>query len=185
MSNKYDFEPSSIIDLNLGSFILPDIKDNVSCNVKVQTNDFQQYLESEEMQNPVPDKLTFRSEGKMTNLYVQYFHTVTDRREQLTDRTLCKSKLMWKSESSLPLFLILSMLSSFILEFKISNYTQPPDCNVHQQFMETEEMRNPVPDKLTLRSKGKITRLYIQYRHTVMDRKEQLTDRTLHTNKLN
>ena len=77
------------------------------------------------------------------------------------------------------------MLSSFILEFKISNYTQPPDCNVHQQFMETEEMRNPVPDKLTLRSKGKITRLYIQYRHTVIDRREQLTDRTLHKNKLN
>ena len=105
--------------------------------------------------------------------------------EQLTDRTLCKSKLMWKSESSLPLFLILSMLSFLILDYKISNDTQPPDCNVHQQFMETEEMRNPVPDKLTLRSKGKITRLYIQYRHTVMDRKEQLTDRTLHTNKLN
>ena len=137
------------------------------------------------MQNPVPDKEQLQGDRKMTKMYVQYCRAVTDRREQLTDRTLCKSKLMWKSECSLPLFLILSMLSFLILDYKISNDTQPPDCNVHQQFMETEEMRNPVPDKLTLRSKGKITRLYIQYRHTVMDRKEQLTDRTLHTNKLN
>ena len=69
----------------------------------------------------MPDKLTFRSEGKMTNLYVQV-----------------------------------------ILLSKISNDTKPPD-----------------------KLKGKITRLYIQYRHTVMDRKEQLTDRTIHKNKPN
>ena len=137
------------------------------------------------MQNPMPDKLTVRSKGKMTRMYVQYCRAVTDRREQLTDRMLCKSKLMWKSESSLPLFSILSTVTFFVLEFKISKDTQPPDCNVRQQFMETEEMRNPGPDKLTLRSKGKTTRLYIQYRHTVIDRKEQLTDRTLHKNKLN
>ena len=112
LSKKYDFKPSSIIDLNLGSFIFPDIKDHGlptlssnktqppgSCNVKVQTNDFQHYPEGEEMQNPVPDKLTFRSKGKMTNLYVQYWHTVTDCREQLTDRSLCEDKFMWKSRA--------------------------------------------------------------------------------------
>ena len=86
----------------------------------------------------------------MTKMYVQYCRAVTDRREQLTDRTLCKSKLMWKSESSLPLFLILSMLSFLILDYKISNETYN-DCV--ENFMETEEMRNPVPDKLILRSK--------------------------------
>ena len=112
LSNKYDFKPSSIIDLNLGSFIFPVIKDHGlptpssnktqppgSCNVKIAINFFEQYLESEEMQNPVPDKLTSRSKGKMTNLYVQYCHTVTDRREQLTDRSLCANKLMWKSRA--------------------------------------------------------------------------------------
>ena len=93
---------------------------------------------------------------------------------------------MWKSENSFSSFLILSMVSSLILACKILNDTQPAGCcNVHQQSMESEEMRNPMPDKLTLRSKGKITRLYIQYCHTVIDRKEQLTDRTLHKNKLN
>ena len=93
---------------------------------------------------------------------------------------------MWKSENSLPLFLILLAVSFLIVAPKISNDTQPAGCcNVHQQFMESEEMRNPMPDKWTLRSKGKITRLYIQYCYTVVDRKEQLTDRTLHKNKLN
>ena len=77
--------------------------------------------------------------------------------EQLKDRTLRKSKLMWKSENSLPLFLILSTVFFLIVAPKISNDTQPPGCcNVHQQFMESEEMRNPVPDKWTLRSKGNI-----------------------------
>ena len=148
--------------------------------------DDQQYLESEEMQNPMPDKLTFNGNGKITIFYVQDCRTVTDHKEQLTDRTLRKSKLMWKSENFLSSFLILSMVSSLILAFKISNHTQPPGCcNVHQHFMESEEMRNPMPDKLTLRSKGKITRFYIQYCHTVIDRKEPLTDRTLHQNKLN
>ena len=134
------------------------------------------------MQNLMPDKEQLQGDRKMTKMYVQYCRAVTDRREQLTDRTLCKSKLMWKSESSLPLFLILSMLSFLILDYKISNETYN-DCA--ENFMETEEMRNPVPDKLFLRSKGKITRLYIRYCHTVMDRKEQLTDRTIHKNKLN
>ena len=78
------------------------------------------------------------------------------------------------------------MVSSLILAFKLSNDTLPLGCyKVPQHFMESEEMRNPMPDKLTLRSKGKITRLYIQYCHTLIDRKEQLTDRTLHKNKLN
>ena len=134
----------------------------------------------------MPDKLTFNGSGKITIFYVQYCRTVTAHKEQLTDRTLRKSKLMWKSENSLSSFLILSMVSFLILAFKTSKDTQPPGCcNVHQHFMETEEMRNPVPDKLTLTSKGKITRLYNQYCHTVIDRKEQLTDRTLHKNKLN
>ena len=78
------------------------------------------------------------------------------------------------------------MVSSLLLAFKLSNDAQPLGCyKVLQHFMESEEMRNPMPDKLTLRSKGKITRLYIQYCHTLIDRKEQLTDRTLHKNKLN
>ena len=138
------------------------------------------------MQNPMPDKLTFNGNGKITIFYVQYCRTVTDHKEQLTDRKLLKSKLMWKSENSLPSFLILSMVSFLILVFKTSNDTEPRGCcNVHQQFMETEEMRNPMPDKLTLRSKGKMTRLYIQYCYTLIDRKEQLTGRTLHKKKLN
>ena len=134
------------------------------------------------MQNLMPDKEQLQGDRKMTKMYVQYCRAVTDRREQLTDRTLCKSKLMWKSESSLPLLLILSMLSFLILDYKISNETY---YDFFHHFMETEVLRNPVPDKLILRSKGKITRLYIRYRHTVMDRKEQLTDRTIHKNKLN
>ena len=197
--NKYDFKPSSIIDFNLASLIFPGGEDHGlptpssnktqppgSCILRIFFKGDQQYLESEEMQNPMPDKLTFNGNSKITIFYVQYCRTVTDHKEQLTDRTLRKSKLMWKSENCLPLFLILSMVSFRILAFKISNDTQPPGCwNVHQQCMETEEMRNPMPDKLTLRSKGKITRLYIQYCHTIIDRKEQLTDRTLHKNKLN
>ena len=90
------------------------------------------------MQNPVPDKLTFRSEGKMTSLYVQYCHTVTERREQLTDRTLCKSKLMWKSESSLPLFLILSMHRLFSY---LTNTILLPEIVTYPQFMEFCQVR--------------------------------------------
>ena len=102
LSNKYDFKPSSIIDFNLGSFIFPDIKDHglpTPYIAKRYNLNLERCLESEEMQNPVPDKLTFRSKGKMTNLYVQYCHTITDRREQLTDGSLCENKLMWKSRA--------------------------------------------------------------------------------------
>ena len=126
--NKYDFMPSSIINFHLGSLIFPGGEDHglpTPSSNKTQppgscilfenfTND-QQYLESEDMQNPVPDKLTFRSKGKITRMYVQYCLAVTDHKEQLTDRTLRKNKLMWKSENSLPLFLILSMVSCLIL----------------------------------------------------------------------
>ena len=58
--------------------------------------------EIEEMQNPVPVKLNFRSKGKITRMYIQSCHTVTDHKEQLTGRTFRKNKLMWKSENSLP-----------------------------------------------------------------------------------
>ena len=124
--NKYDFMPSSVIDFHLGSLIFPGGEDHGlrssnktqppgSCILFENFTNNQQYLESEEMQNPVPDKLTFRSKGKITRMYVQYCHTIMDRGEQLTDRTLRKNKLMWKSENSLPLFLILSMVSCLIL----------------------------------------------------------------------
>ena len=86
--NKYDFMPSSIIDLNLGSLIFPGAEDHglpIPSSNKTQPpgsymlfenfiND-QQYLESEDMQemkvNPMPDKLILKSKGKMTRLYVQ------------------------------------------------------------------------------------------------------------------
>lgn len=77
--NKYDFKPSSIIDFNLGSFIFPDIKDHGlptptskktpspgTCRPRNTSKDGQEYLESEEMQNPMRDKLTFNGKGKMT-----------------------------------------------------------------------------------------------------------------------
>ena len=126
--NKYDFMPSSIIDFHLGSLIFPGGEDHglpTPSSNKTQppgscilfgnfTND-QQYLESEEMQNPVPDKLTFRSKGKITRMYVQYCLAVTDHKGQLTNRRLCRNKLMWKSENSLPLFLILSIVSFLTL----------------------------------------------------------------------
>ena len=115
--NKYDFNPSSIIDFNLASLIFPGNKTQLpgSCILRIFFKDDQQYLESEEMQNPMPDKLTFNGSGKITIFYVQYCGTVTDHKEQLTDRTLRKSKLMWKSENSLPSFLILSTVSFLIL----------------------------------------------------------------------
>lgn len=56
------------------------------------------------MQNPMPEKLTFGSKGKMTRMCVQYCCAFTDYTEQLTDLTLRKNKLMWKSENSIPLF---------------------------------------------------------------------------------
>ena len=126
--NKYDVMPSSIIDFHFGSLIFPGGEDHglsTPSSNKTQppgscilfenfTND-QQYLESEEIQNPVPVKLVFRSKGKITRLYVQYCLAVTDHKEQLTKRRLRKNKLMWKSENSLPLFLILSMVSCLIL----------------------------------------------------------------------
>ena len=122
--NKYDFMPSSIIDFHLGSLIFPGGEDHglpTPSSNKTQptgscilfenfTND-QQYLESEEMQNPVPDKLTFRSKGKITRMYVQYCLALTDHKEQLANRRLFRNKLMWKSENSL----ILSMVSCLIL----------------------------------------------------------------------
>ena len=126
--NKYDFMPSSIIDFHLGSLIFPGAEDHGlptpssnktrppgSCILFENCfprND-RQYLESEEMQNPVPDK--GKSKGKITRMYVQYCLAVTDRKEQLTNRRLCRNKLMWKSENSLPLFLILSMVSFLTL----------------------------------------------------------------------
>ena len=124
--NKYDFMPSSIINFHLGSLIFPGGEDHGlpssnktqspgSCILFEHFTIDQQYLESEEMQNPVPDKLTFRSKGKITRMYVQYCLAVTDHKEQLTDRTRCKNKRRWKSENSLPLFLILSMVSCLIL----------------------------------------------------------------------
>ena len=108
--NKYDFMPFSITNFHLGSLIFPGGEDHgLPSSNKTQppgscilfenfTND-QQYLASEEMQNPVPDKLTFRSKGKITRMYVQHCLAVTDHKEQLTDRTLRKNKLMWKSET--------------------------------------------------------------------------------------
>ena len=124
--NKYDFMPSSIINFHLGSLIFPGGEDHGlpssnktqspgSCILFEHFTIDQQYLESEEMQNPVPDKLTFRSKGKITRMYAQYCLAVTDHKEELTNRRLCKNKLMWKSENSLPLFLILSMVSCLIL----------------------------------------------------------------------
>ena len=127
--NKYDFKPSWIIDFNLASLIFPGGKDHglpTPSSNKTQlpgsfilriffSKDDQQYLESEEMQNPMPDKLSFNVNGKITIFYVQYCHTVTDHKEQLTDRTLRKGKLMWKSENSLPSCLILSTVSFLIL----------------------------------------------------------------------
>ena len=126
--NKYDFMPSSIIDFHLGFLIFPGGEDHElttpssnktqppgSCILFENFTNDQQYLESEEMQNPVPDKLTFRSKGKITRMYVQYCLAVTDHKEQLTNRRLCKNKLMWKSENPFPLFLILSTVSCLIL----------------------------------------------------------------------
>ena len=108
--NNYDFMPSSIIDFHLGSIIFPGGEDHGlttpgsnktqppgSCilfeNV-FETNDGQ-YLESEEMQNPVPDKGKGKSKGKITRMYVQYCLAVTDHKEELTNRRLCQNKLMW------------------------------------------------------------------------------------------
>ena len=124
--NNYDFMPSSIIDFHLGSLIFPGGEDHelpTPSSNKTQPPGScilfklfdQQYLEREEMQNPVPDKLTFRSKGKLTRMYVQYCLAVTDHKEQLTNRRLCKNKHMWKSEIFLPLFLILSIVSCLIL----------------------------------------------------------------------
>ena len=115
--NKYDFNPSSIIDFNLASLIFPGNKTQLpgSCILRIFFKDDQQYLESEEMQNPMADKLSFNRNGKITIFYVQYGRTGTDHKEQLTDRTLRKSKLMWKSENSLSSFLILSTVSFLFL----------------------------------------------------------------------
>ena len=126
--NKYDFMPSSISDFHFGSLVFPGGEDHGlptpgsnktqppgSCILFENFTNDEQYLESEEMRKPVPDKLIFRSKGKITRMYVQYCLAVTDHKEQLTNRRLCKNKLMWKSEISLPLFFILSMVSCLIL----------------------------------------------------------------------
>ena len=78
--NKYDFKPSSIIDFHLASLIFPGGEDHGLpspssnkthlqglCISRIVIKDEQQYLESEEEQNPVPDKLTFKGNGKITN----------------------------------------------------------------------------------------------------------------------
>ena len=50
--NKYDFNPSWIIDFNLASLIFPGNKTQLpgSCILRIFFKDDQQYLESEEMQ---------------------------------------------------------------------------------------------------------------------------------------
>ena len=107
--------PSSIIDFNFASVIFPggqDLRLPTPSSNKTQPPGWfnqksyciKQYLKSEEVQNPVSDKLTLRSRGKMTSLYVQYCRTDTDRKGQLTDRTLHKNKLNQNLENSLPLF---------------------------------------------------------------------------------
>ena len=90
--NKYDFEPSSIIDINLGSLIFPGCEHHglpspssnktdppgklnanpsrkeaskgkrVHCEQAIY--DKRQNVESEEKLNPMPDKLTFKRKGK-------------------------------------------------------------------------------------------------------------------------
>ena len=77
--NKYDFKPSSIIDFHLASLIFPGGEDHGlpspssnktqlpgSCISRIFIKNEQQYLKSEEMQNPMPDKLTFKGNGKIT-----------------------------------------------------------------------------------------------------------------------
>ena len=138
--NKYDVMPSSIIDFHFGSLIFPGGEDHglpTPSSNKTQppgscilfenfTND-QQYLESEEIQNPVPDKLVFRSKGKITRLYVQYSLAVTDHKEQLTKRRLRKNKLEIGKFSSIifnPFHGLLSYLSNTILSPVMVTYSQ-------------------------------------------------------------
>jgi len=103
--NKDDFKPSSIINFDLGPLIFPGGEDHGlptpssnktqppdTCILNNFSKDDQQYLESEEIQNPMRDKLTYNDKGKMTFFfYLQYCRTVTNRKEQLTHRTLRKS----------------------------------------------------------------------------------------------
>lgn len=69
--NKDDFKPSSIIDFNFGPLIFLGGEDRglTTPNTFIRTDlidDDQQYLESEEIQNTMRDKLTYNDKGKMT-----------------------------------------------------------------------------------------------------------------------
>ena len=70
--NKDDFKPSSLIDFNLDPLIFPGGDDHWrptqssnesqppdTCILRNFFKGDQQYLESEEMQNPMQDKLTY------------------------------------------------------------------------------------------------------------------------------
>jgi len=76
--NKYDFKPSSIMDFNLGSFIFLDIKDHwLPSTPTFKTKPSvtcKQFFQSEEMQNPMRDKLTSNGRGKMSFFFFFFFN---------------------------------------------------------------------------------------------------------------
>ena len=51
------------------------------------------------------------------------------------------------------------MVSFLILAYVSGNEKSP--FNVHQQFLETEEIQNPMPDKFAIHCQGKMTSLFL------------------------
>ena len=58
-------------------------------------------------------------------------------------------------------FLILVLLPESNTPQPAGSGNEKSPCNVHQQFLETEEIQNPMPDKFAIHCQGKMTSLFL------------------------